>query len=72
MVEGVATKVELRARMKASNALMVAPLSSSREHMTGNIHGRPNRSIEGVSKLVKLVSMGKLPLKNRRECWLLN
>ena len=61
MVEGVATKVELRARTKASNALMMAPLSYFREHMTGNIHGRLNRSIEGVSKLVKLVFMDFAP-----------
>lgn len=61
MVEGVATKVELRARTKASSALMMAPLSYFREHMTGNIHGRLNRSIEGVSKLVKLVFMDFAP-----------
>ncbi len=61
MVEGVATKVELRARVKASSALMMAPLSYFRKHMTGNIHGRLNRSIEGVSKLVKLVFMDFAP-----------
>ena len=61
MVEGVATRVELRARTKASSALMMAPLSFFREHMTGNIHGRLNRSIEGVSKLVKLVFMDFAP-----------
>ena len=61
MVEGVATKVELRARTKASSALMTAPLSYFRKHMTGNIHGRLNRSIEGVSKLVKLVFMDFAP-----------
>lgn len=61
MVEGVATKVELRARTKASSALMMAPLSYFRKHMTGNIHGRLNRSIEGVSKLVKLVFMDFAP-----------
>ncbi|MCR4753719.1 MAG: ABC transporter ATP-binding protein/permease [Candidatus Saccharibacteria bacterium] len=61
MVEGVATKVELRARTKASSSLMTAPLSYFRKHMTGNIHGRLNRSIEGVSKLVKLVFMDFAP-----------
>lgn len=61
MVEGVATKVELRARTKASSALMMAPLSYFRKHMTGNIHGRLNRSIEGVSKLVKLIFMDFAP-----------
>ncbi len=61
MIEGVATKVELRARTKASSSLMTAPLSYFRKHMTGNIHGRLNRSIEGVSKLVKLVFMDFAP-----------
>ena len=55
MVEGVATKVELRARTKASNALMMAPLSYFREHMTGNIHGRMNRCLDGTIKLEKLL-----------------
>lgn len=61
IVESVATKVELTARTKASGALMMAPLSYFREHMTGNIHGRLNRSIEAVSKLVKLVFMDFAP-----------
>ena len=61
IVEGVATKVELNARTGASRALMMAPLSYFREHVTGNIHGRLNRSIEGVSKLVKLVFMDFAP-----------
>lgn len=61
IVEGVATKVELNARTKASSSLMTAPLSYFRKNMTGNIHGRLNRSIEGVSKLVKLVFMDFAP-----------
>lgn len=61
IVESVATQVEAHARIKASHALMLAPLSYFRQHMTGNIHGRLNRSIEGVSKLVKLVFMDFAP-----------
>lgn len=61
IVESIATKVELRARTKASESLLMAPLSYFRKHMTGNIHGRLNRSIEGVTKLVKLIFMDFAP-----------
>ncbi len=40
---------------------MSAPLSYFRQNMTGNIHGRLNRSLDGITKLVKLVFMDFAP-----------
>ena len=39
----------------------MAPLSYFRAHMTGNIHGRLNRSLEGTVKLIKLMFMDFAP-----------
>lgn len=39
----------------------MAPLSYFRGHMTGNIHGRLNRSLEGTTKLIKLLFMDFAP-----------
>lgn len=61
IVEDTATHIEKTARQKAATSLLKAPLSYFRAHMTGNIHGRLNRSLEGVSKLVKLVFMDFAP-----------
>ena len=61
IVEDTATQVEKTARQKAAQSLLMAPLSYFRRHMTGNIHGRLNRSLEGTVKLIKLVFMDFAP-----------
>ena len=61
IVEDTATQVEKNARQQAAQALLMAPLSYFRGHMTGNIHGRLNRSLEGTVKLIKLVFMDFAP-----------
>lgn len=61
IVEDMATQAEKNARRRATASLLSAPLSYFREHMTGNIHGRMNRSLEGTVKLVKLVFMDFAP-----------
>lgn len=61
MVEDIATKTEKEARQIATGALLLAPLSYFRSHMTGNIHGRLNRSLEGTVKLTKLMFMDFAP-----------
>lgn len=61
LVEDTATYVEKCARQRATEALLHAPLVYFRQHMTGNIHGRLNRSLEGTSKLIKLIFMDFAP-----------
>ncbi|MBM6939107.1 ABC transporter ATP-binding protein [Pseudoflavonifractor phocaeensis] len=61
MVEDTATYIEKSARQRATEALLKAPLSYFRAHMTGNIHGRLNRNLEGTSKLIKLLFMDFAP-----------
>lgn len=61
IVEDTATQAEKRARQKAAASLLMAPLSYFRGHMTGNIHGRLNRSLEGTVKLIKLMFMDFAP-----------
>ena len=61
LVEDTATYVERTARLRATMALLRAPLLYFRRNMTGNIHGRLNRNLEGTSKLVKLVFMDFAP-----------
>lgn len=61
IVEDIATKTEKRARGLAVLALLRAPMSYFREHMTGNIHGRLNRSLEGTTRLQKLLFMDFAP-----------
>ncbi len=61
IVEDTATQAEKNARRLAAAALLRAPLSYFRGHMTGNIHGRLNRSLEGTVKLVKLTFMDFAP-----------
>lgn len=61
IVEDTATQIEKTARQKATESLLKAPLSYFRQHMTGNIHGRLNRSLDGVTKIVKLVFMDFAP-----------
>ncbi len=61
MVEDTATRTEKRARGMAIKSLLMAPLSYFRENMTGNIHGRMNRCLEGTVKLEKLLFMDFAP-----------
>ena len=61
MVEDAATQAEKRARQRAADSLLRAPLFYVRSHMTGNIHGRLNRSLEGTVKLIKLLFMDFAP-----------
>ncbi|WP_283681912.1 ABC transporter ATP-binding protein [Parablautia sp. Marseille-Q6255] len=61
MVEDVATKTEKKARGLVILSLLRAPLSFFRENMTGNIHGRLNRCLDGTVKLEKLVFMDLAP-----------
>ena len=61
LVEDTATQAEKNARQKAAVSLLMAPLSYFRSHMTGNIHGRLNRSLEGTVKLIKLMFMDLAP-----------
>ncbi len=61
IVEDTATQVEKTARQRATRSLLLAPLSYFRSHMTGNIHGRLNRSLEGTVKLIKLLFMDFAP-----------
>lgn len=57
IVEDTATQAEKTARQRAALSLLMAPLSYFRAHMTGNIHGRLNRSLEGTVKLIKLMGL---------------
>ena len=61
IVEDAATQAEKNARQQAALSLLMAPLSYFRGHMTGNIHGRLNRSLEGTVKLIKLLFMDFAP-----------
>lgn len=61
IVEDAATQAEKNARQRAALSLLMAPLSYFRGHMTGNIHGRLNRSLEGTVKLIKLLFMDFAP-----------
>ncbi len=61
MVEDTATRTEKSARGMVIKSLLMAPLSYFRENMTGNIHGRMNRCLEGTVKLEKLLFMDFTP-----------
>ena len=61
MVEDTATRTEKEARGMVIKSLLMAPLSYFRENMTGNIHGRMNRCLEGTVKLEKLLFMDFAP-----------
>lgn len=61
IVEDAATQAEKNARQQATLSLLLAPLAYFRGHMTGNIHGRLNRSLEGTVKLIKLLFMDFAP-----------
>lgn len=61
MVEDTATRTEKKARGLVIKSLLMAPLSYYRENMTGNIHGRLNRCLDGTIKLEKLLFMDFAP-----------
>lgn len=61
MVEDVATRTEKKARKMVIQSLLMAPLSYFRKNMTGNIHGRLNRCLDGTIKLEKLLFMDFAP-----------
>ena len=61
LVEDTATKTEKKARGLVIKSLLMAPLSYFRENMTGNIHGRMNRCLDGTIKLEKLLFMDFAP-----------
>ena len=58
MVEDTATRTEKQTRGMVISSLLMAPLSYFRENMTGNIHGRMNRCLDGTVKLEKIVIYG--------------
>ncbi len=61
IVEDTCTRCEKTARSNAISSLLHAPLSYFKKNMTGNIHGRLNRSLEGTIRLLKLVFMDFAP-----------
>ena len=61
LVEDTATRTEKKARSMAVMSLLKAPLSYFKNNMTGNIHGRLNRCLEGTVKLEKLMFMDFAP-----------
>ncbi len=61
MVEDTATATEKKARGIVITSLLKAPLAFYKENMTGNIHGRLNRCLDGTIRLVKLVFMDFAP-----------
>ena len=61
LVEDAATRTEKKARGMVIKSLLMAPLSYFRKNMTGNIHGRLNRCLDGTIKLEKLLFMDFAP-----------
>lgn len=61
IVEDTCTRCEKEARSNAINSLLHAPLTYFKENMTGNIHGRLNRSLDGTIRLLKLLFMDFAP-----------
>lgn len=61
MVEDTATTTEKKARGLVIESLLKAPLSYFRQNMTGNIHGKLNRCLDGTIKLEKLIFMDFAP-----------
>ena len=61
IVEDTATSCEKLARTNAISSLMHAPLSYFKSNMTGNIHGKLNKSLDGLIKLIKIVFMDFAP-----------
>lgn len=61
LVEDTATKTEKKARGIVIRSLLKASLSYFKTNMTGNIHGKLNRCLEGTIKLEKLLFMDFAP-----------
>lgn len=61
LVEDTATRTEKKTRGMVIKSLLMAPLSYFRQNMTGNIHGRLNRCLDGTIKLEKLLFMDFAP-----------
>lgn len=61
LVEDTATRTEKKARGMVIKSLLMSPLSYFRKNMTGNIHGRLNRCLDGTIKLEKLLFMDFAP-----------
>ena len=61
LVEDAATRTEKKARGMVIKTLLMAPLSYFRKNMSGNIHGRLNRCLDGTIKLEKLLFMDFAP-----------
>ena len=61
LVEDTVTKTQQKARNLVLVALLKAPLRFFQENMTGNIHGRLNRCLEGTIQFEKLVFMDLAP-----------
>ena len=61
LVEDTATRTEKKARGMVIKSLLMAPLSYFRKNMTGNIHGRLNRCLDGTIKLEKFLFMDFAP-----------
>lgn len=61
LVEDTATRTEKKARGMVIKSLLMATLSYFRKNMTGNIHGRLNRCLDGTIKLEKLLFMDFAP-----------
>ena len=61
LVEDTATRTVKKARGMVIKSLLMAPLSYFRKNMTGNIHGRLNRCLDGTIKLEKLLFMDFAP-----------
>ena len=61
MVEDTATQTEKKARGIVISSLLKASLKYFKNNMTGNIHGRLNRCLEGTIKLEKLIFMDFAP-----------
>ncbi len=61
IVEDTCTRCEKNSRSNAVSALLHAPITYFKENMTGNIHGKLNRSLDGTIKLLKLLFMDFAP-----------
>lgn len=61
IVEDTATQTEKKARGIVISSLLKASLKYFKNNMTGNIHGRLNRCLEGTVKLEKLIFMDFAP-----------
>lgn len=61
IVEDTSTSCEKLARERAIYSIMHAPLNYFKSNMTGNIHGKLNKSLDGLIKLIKLLFMDFAP-----------